>query len=203
MSRRTRPRSAKSADTCRGRQSTVHLLQLQLLLDNTGMTEFDYLSRRRSDIRLRALANRMYQQERQRIFELRDGLVKVVAIVAGSVGFANVADPTIIKWCACAITLSSAASLVFAFGTKARDSSKRAPEWALLERDMENVGERHFIETQLNEWAARCNEIEAGEPAQHPVLWERCYQRACTALESKPKSEVPRWKRYIPVVFLH
>jgi hypothetical protein len=168
------------------------------------MTEFEYLSSRRSDIRLRALANRIYQQERQRIFELRDGLVKVVAIVAGSVGFANVADPAIIRWCACAITLTSAASLVFGFGSKARDSSKRAPEWALLERDMERAGERHFTEDQLNEWSARCNEIEAGEPAQHPVLWEECFQRACTALGSMPKASARLgWRRHLPIVFLH
>jgi hypothetical protein len=187
--------------TCRAPQSIGRYHRRRL--NSSKMTDFEYLSGRRSDIRLRALANRMYQQERQRIFELRDGLVKVVAIVAGSVGFANVADPTIIRWCACAITLSSAASLVFAFGNKARDSSKRAPEWALLERDMERAGERHFVETQLNEWAARCNEIEAGEPAQHPVLWEQCYQRACTALGSKPTGELSRWRRWMPILFLH
>lgn len=83
-----------------------------------------YLHKKRCDIRLRALTNRYYHQERQRIFELRDGGVKAVAIFAGSIAFANVANKIIIQGCAAAITLSSAGSLVFGFGSKARDSAK-------------------------------------------------------------------------------
>jgi hypothetical protein len=164
--------------------------------------ETKYLWDRRSDLRLRALMNRIYYQERQRIFEWRDGIVKVVAILAGSVSFANLANTEIIKFCVTAITVTSAASLVFGFGTKARDSARRSADWALLERDMERVGERNYTEEQLNEWTARCNEIEAGEPSSHPGLMERSYLRACAAMGSKPK-HTSRWLRYRPAIIIH
>lgn len=162
-----------------------------------------YLWDRRCDVRLRALMNRIYYQERQRIFELRDGAVKVVAILAGSIAFAKVANAEVIQYCAATITITSAGSLVFGFGNKARDSAKRSAEWALLERDIEIAGERDFSEDQLNQWAARCNEIEASEPAAHPGLLERCYQRACAAIGSAPIMPASIWQRYRPVIILH
>jgi hypothetical protein len=165
--------------------------------------EFDYLSNRRSDIRLRALMNRMYYQERQSIFEFRDGAAKAISLISGSIAFANVANPMIVKWAAAAVTITGIASLVFGFGNKARESAKRSAEWALLERDMESTGERDFTEQDLNDWAARCNEIEAGEPAPHPGLLERCYLRACAALGSTPSpSKLSLWQRIRPAMFI-
>jgi hypothetical protein len=166
------------------------------------MTETEYLWIRRSDIHQRVLMNRMYYQERQRIFEWRDGFVKVISILAGSVAFGRIAHPEIVQWCAAIITTTSAASLVFGFGTKARDSAKRSAEWALIERDMESIGERRFEESDINKWAARCNEIEAGEPAAHPVLLERCNQRACEAIGSTTK-ELTFWQRHRPILIIH
>ncbi len=131
--------------------------------------------------------NRMYYQERQRIFEWREGFVKAASILAGPIAFAKVADPEIIKWCAVIITGGSTASLVLGYGNKARDSVKRSSEWALLERDIEMAGERDFTEEQINQWFARANEIEAGEPAAHRILLERCYERAAKALGGKPE----------------
>ncbi|MET3132901.1 hypothetical protein AAKU55_003182 [Oxalobacteraceae bacterium GrIS 1.11] len=163
--------------------------------------EFAYLSNRRSDVRQRALANRIYYQERQRIFEMREGFIKVISILAGSYAFAKMIDPEVVKWCAIAITTSSAASLVFGFGTKARDSAKRSSEWALLERDIERAGERNFTEDQVAQWLARCNEIEAGEPAAHPGLFERANHRACEAMGSTP-GKVAWWKLHRPAIFI-
>lgn len=103
------------------------------------------------------------------------------------------------------ITASTAASLVFGFGAKARDSATRNSEWALLERDIELAGQPDFTETDLAKWAARCNEIEAGEPAAHAGLMERCYQRACTALGQTPEQVVALtfWQRHCPPVVIH
>lgn len=167
------------------------------------MTETDYLWGRRSGILLRALTNRFYYQERQRIFELREGGVRVVSILGGSVAFANIAYAVIIQYCAAAIAITSAASLVFGFGSKARDSLKRSEGWALLERDIERVGERSFNEEQVNEWTARCNEMEAGEPVQHPGLLERSYLRACAVLDSAPTSDAGWWARARPAIIVH
>lgn len=174
-------------------------------MENVADIDAEYLWNRRSAIQLRALVNRIYYQERQRIFEAREGVIKVIAILGGSLAFANIADPKLVQWCAAAITVSSAASLVFGFGAKARDSARRSAEWTLLERDIELAGQRHFTEVDLAKWAARCNEIEAGEPAAHPGLMERCYQRACAALGQVPEgpAALSFWQRYCPPVVIH
>lgn len=78
-------------------------------------------------------------------------------------------------------------------------------EGALLERDIELAGQRDFSEADLSRRAARCNEIEAGEPAAHPGLMERCYQRACTALGLIPAgpAALTFWQRHRPPVVIH
>lgn len=98
--------------------------------DNANIDEqFRYMWNRRAAIQLRALSNRIYYQERQRIFETREGIIKVIAILGGSLAFSRIADAELVQWCAAAITISTAASLVFGFGTKARDSAKRSSKW--------------------------------------------------------------------------
>lgn len=175
------------------------------MTDAADNLDAEYLWSRRAAIQLRTLTNRIYYQERQRIFETREGVIKVIAILCGSLAFAKIAEPALVQWCAAAITVSSAASLVFGFGAKARDSARRNSEWALLDRDIELAGQRDFTEGDLAKWAARCNEIEAGEPAAHTGLMERCYQRACTALGQVPESPaaLSSWRRHLPPVVIH
>ena len=167
------------------------------------MSETEYLWNRRVDLRVRVLTNRMYYQERQRIFEFREGFVKAASLVGGSVAFAKVTDPVVVQWCAAVIGGSSAASLVFGFGAKARDSAKRSAEWALIERDIEARGERQFGEDEINSWAARCNELEAGEPAANTALLERCYVRACAALNCSPNKNASLWDKYRLPIIIH
>lgn len=145
-------------------------------------SEWDYLCKRRFDIKVRTLTNRLYQQERQRIMERREGLMKAASLVAGSVAFASIVDPSIVKVCVAVIFLGTAGSLVFGWGTKARDAAKRAAEWIGIDRDIDKAGARRFTEVELDDWAARCNEVEAGEPAPNPALLERSFQRACESL---------------------
>lgn len=160
-------------------------------------SDFDYLWGRRSDIQLRALTNRLYQQERQRIFELREGFIKAASIFASSVAFAKVTDVAVVQWCAALIAAGSICALVFGFGNKARDAAKRSTEWAQLERDIEAAGQRTFTEDQLAQWAAKANEIEAGEPAANRILLERCYLRACESLGATPEPKgLPWWIQY-------
>ena len=167
------------------------------------MDDTQYLWNRRSSIRQRVLTNRMYYQERQRIFEWREGFVKVISILAGSIAFSKMADENVVKWCAVTITVSSAGSLVFNFGNKARDSAKRSAEWAFLERDIEARGERDFTESDISSWAARCNEVEAGEPAPHKRLLEQCNARACAALNMKIDDPASFWTLHIPAFVIH
>jgi hypothetical protein len=171
-----------------------------------------YLWDRRASIRVRALMSRFYYQERQRIFETREGVVRAISILGGSLAFTKLfgADAKwlnldVQQWCAAIITATGAGSLVFGFGTKARDSAKRSAEWAMLERDIEMTGERDFTEADINKWAGRCNEIEASAPSLHPVLQEKCYLRACASLGNKPigESSLWRWRMYCPPFVIH
>lgn len=144
--------------------------------------EWNYLWNRRFDLRLRVLMNQLYQQDRQRLFELREGGVKVCSLLAGSAVISRLADPQVITVAAAVIFISTATSLVFGWGAKARDAAKRSAEWSALHRDIDAAGERQFTERQLDSWFGRCNELEAGEPAANQVLLERCYRRAVEAL---------------------
>jgi hypothetical protein len=159
----------------------------------------EYLWQKRYDIKVRALTNRIYYQERGRLFEFREGFIKATSIVAGSVALARVAEPEIIQLCAAFITFASTLSLVFGYGQKARDSIKFSAEWALLEREIDQAGERDFTEHQINTWFARANEIEASEPSAHKRLLKRCHQRAVTALGGTMESSKSWLDLYCPV----
>lgn len=173
--------------------------------DDNAEVQFKYLWDRRAAIQVRALMSRYYYQDRQRIFETREGVIKIIAILGGSLAFSRLVAVDISQWCAALITVSGAASLVFGFGTKARDSAKRSAEWALLERDIELAGQRDFDESNLNNCAARCNEIESGEPAMHPCMKEECYLRACASLGQEPigSSSLPKWRLACPPIVIH
>lgn len=163
----------------------------------------DYKWWRRNEVMVRALTNRLYQQERQRIMELREGLVKVISLVAGSTAIARVANPDVLAWAGVAIVTATSFSLVFGYGAKARDAAKRATEWAMLDRDINAVGPRDFTDQHLNAWAARCNEIEAGEPAPNCLLLQRSYERACLAIGATPSKTLSGWSsRWRPILLL-
>lgn len=164
--------------------------------------ESSYLWDRRSNVRLRALANRLYQQERQKHMEWREGLVKVASIVLGSVAFAKVADADALRWLGALVFAASMASLVFGWGNKSRDAGRRQAEWAGLEREIEAAGERGFTEEQVAAWFARANEIEATEPASNHLLFERCYRRACEITGVPPNQTVPKPAAWKPTVVL-
>ena len=157
-----------------------------------------YLWKRRHEIKVRALTNRIYYQERQRIYENREGFIKATSILVGSFAFAKVADPDTVKWCAAIITGASTFSLVFSFGNKARDSAERSVEWAQLERDIDKQGERDFTEEHINQWFARANDIEAGESAVHKALFEICYERAVAALGGHAEIKLSLFDRFLP-----
>lgn len=155
---------------------------------------------RRQDLRIRALSNRRYQLERQRVMEWREGAVKVASLAAGSVAVTRIADAALIYSAVAVIFVGTSSSLVFGWGNKARDAAKRAAEWVAIDADIAEAGERDFTEQQLNSWEARCNRIESGEPAPNQVLLECCHQLACTALGRTASGDhgIARWHFRIP-----
>jgi hypothetical protein len=154
-------------------------------------TEWSYLHQRRFDLRLRARMNRLYQQRRQAVMELREGAVKVASLIAGSVALANVANPVTVQIAAAVIFAGTAAALVFGWGSKARDAARRHGDWTAIEREIDAAGERRFSEADLDRWASRCNEVEASEPAPNRFMIERAYRTACTSLGATPTAGGP------------
>lgn len=161
-----------------------------------------YLWNRRYKLKLRALMNRLYYQERQSIFEAREAFIKALSILAGSFAFVKVASPELVQWCVFMITAGNTLALVFGYGNKARDSVERSCQWCDLERDIEQAGERDFTEAQLNQWTATANEIEAAEPAPHKALLERCHARAVVALGGTLDTPLSLWLKVFPVMFI-
>lgn len=159
----------------------------------------EFLWGRRQDLLVKALTNRRYQLERQRIMEWREGAVKVASLVAGSAAIARLAD-SVLPYLAGALILPTAAALVFGWGAKARDAAKRAAEWVALETEIHAAGERDFTEAQLNAWQSHATRIESGEPAQNRAMLEWCYRRACEDLDRRPKAvgTLPNWRLLLP-----
>jgi hypothetical protein len=102
--------------------------------------EWQYLCNRRLDLKVRILTNTLYQQERQRIMEWREGIVKAASLIAGSVAIWRIVDAQLVMACLAVIFCGTAGSLVFGWGAKARDAAKRAAEWIAIDDDVERSG---------------------------------------------------------------
>lgn len=166
------------------------------------LEEREYHWSRRHEVVIRALSNRIYQQERQRMMELREGMVKVVSLAAGSAAVAKIASEGSLVWIGVVLVVATSCSLVFGYGAKARDAAKRATEWATLDRDINAVGPQDYTPEQVNAWAARCNEIEAGEPAANAILFQRSYERACEAIGAIPSKVQTKLQRWLPPIMI-
>lgn len=169
--------------------------------------DFDFQWQRLHDVKVRALSNRIYQQERQRKMEFREAAIKVISLVAGTTAFASLPavvniSPHLTTYAGAVVVLATTSSLVFGFAAKARDAAKRATEWAMLDRDIHAVGPQKFTPDQVNSWAARCSEIEAGEPAPNHLMFQRAYERACEALGATPSVVQGRFTRWMPAILI-
>lgn len=162
--------------------------------------EWEYLHQRRFDVRLRAATNRIYQQRRAALMDMRERLVKASSLIAGSAAFVSVTHPDVIRIGALVIFAGSALSLVFGWGMKARDAADRASKWATLEGEIEAKGARGFAESDIDRWAASCSETERGEPAANRRLFERAYRQACQSLGASPTPGGPQ--AWLPVIFV-
>lgn len=164
-------------------------------------TEIEYLHNRHFNLRVRVLANLLYQQKRQSIFETREGFVKVASLAAGSVALTKVADPGAVNAMIAVIFVGTAGSLVFGWSTKAKDAAKRCSEWTGLQAEIDRVGERGYTEEQLCQWQASCTSIESGEPSPNTRLFGNCTSKAATALGS-PGAKTKRmpWWLFVPIL---
>lgn len=150
--------------------------------------EWSYLCGRRHQLVFKVQMNRLYQLRRQATMEWREGLVKVLSLAAGSVAFAKVSDPTVVQWAAAFIFCGTAASMVFGWGAKARDASRRASQWISLLRDIQGAGERTFTEAQLDAWTAQANELESTEPPANERLLKQVFAATEQLYRDRPEN---------------
>lgn len=159
---------------------------------------YRYLWGRRSAVKHAAQTNRLYQLERQQIMEWRENIIKVCSVFGGTLAFTETASDQVRVWAGAAVVFANLMSLVFGYGAKARDASKRTAEWTLLARDIEAAGERDFTEEQIKEWAARCHTIEVGEPIANKWLLVRCSEMSASSMKAKidapPRPWYEKWR---------
>lgn len=154
----------------------------------------------------RVYANRLYQQDRWRILERRENFVKAASVVLGTAAFADVkgffgSQPEFVAGLVLAFVTVNVVSLVFQWGAKARDAAKRSGDWTTLERDMQLIGQAGASDDKLNQWRARCAEIETSEPSTNAHMQWLAQQRAAEALDvelEQPESSWQYIKRYWP-----
>lgn len=170
-------------------------------------SDHDYQWARRHEVVMRTLTNRIYQQERQRKMEFRESVIKVISLIAGSTAVATLPstlalDPRLPAFAGAVVVLATTCSMVFGFGAKAQDAAKRATEWAMLDRDINAIGPQGYTPDQVNSWAARCSEIEAGEPAPNLRLLQRSYERACEAIGAEPSKTESWLAKRLPAILI-
>ena len=139
------------------------------------MTEdANYLWTKRYEALYRAELSSLYHRKRERFFENFDRIAKVIAIIGGSVAFANVGGPELVRWSAAVITLTSTVALVFGLGERARRHAELASEFARVQSDIVAHGERDFSEEDIRRWDERTRLLEAKEPATLGALAQLC-----------------------------
>jgi hypothetical protein len=106
-------------------------------------------------------------------------------LLLGSAALVAVTPGGLIKVFAVLVLLGSVSSLVFQWGTKARDAAKRQDEWTSLEKKIVGVGKFDF-ESQLPEWQACAAEIEAGEDAIKKKWFDSSESEARRILKMNP-----------------
>lgn len=153
-------------------------------------------------IHVRAYANRLYQQDRWRILERRENVVKAASVVLGTAAFADIKgffgqNSELLAVLLLLFVVVNAVALVFQWGAKSRDAAKRSAEWTLLVREMEKAGAAECGPEHLNLWRSRCAEIESGEPSANEYLKWRAIDRACETLDAEKIVPAGRWKNFV------
>lgn len=134
-----------------------------------------------------------YHQKRERFFELSDKWVKAIAIIGGSVAFANLEpnDGTR-KALAALIALSSTLALVFGFADRAKRHAELTRKFRELDARIVQKGEISYMEADLGAWEAEERMLEANEPPALNALVKICQNEiAITAGQPNKMVRIP------------
>lgn len=148
---------------------------------------------RRESILYRAELSCSYHRKREQFFTLADRWDKVATLVLGAAAFTEIVPEECRNWLALPFAVFASASLVFDFSERAKKHADLATRFKMLESEMEAKGPRDFEEQDLNTWAARLVEIEAGEPPVYCVLVRLCQNEIAKA-RRQPEDVYPvKW----------
>lgn len=145
------------------------------------MEEHEYLWGKRHAILQHIEISVLYHQKRERFFDIWDKATKAIAIIGGSVAFANITGPLGLKFSAGIITVTSTAALVLGFADRARRHAELAADFRRLEIEMVERGERDFTEDDLKAWEAKQRQIETKEPPALSTLVILCQNEIALA----------------------
>jgi hypothetical protein len=151
------------------------------------VSEKAYLWNRRHSTVYRMELSSCYHRKRERFFDIADKLTKAIAIVGGSVAFANVANASALAIAGITVALTSTLALVFGFADRAKRHSELARNFHQLEAEIVRRGERDFTEEDLNSWDERVRLLEASEPPALDALVVVCQNEIAVAQGQKDK----------------
>jgi hypothetical protein len=152
--------------------------------------EHQELWNRRESILTRAEFSCSYHRKREQFFALADRWDKVATLVLGAAAFTQITSETVRNWLALPFAIFASASLVFDFSERAKKHADLATRFKMLESEIESKGPRDYEEQDLNNWAARLAEIEAGEPPVYCVVVRLCQNEIAKA-RGQPRDVYP------------
>ncbi len=164
-------------------------------------------STRFAGLRVLIQANLVYQQNRLRVMELRDGGIKLLSLVLASSVVAQLSqhDTALVWWILLGSSLvavvGNGMSLVFNWGGKARDASQRAIDWARLDAEV-RAKPPPVTEQDLAAWNEKAALNSVGEAPKCEPLWCRSEEEAARLLGVEFQVSASRWTRYRPVIFV-
>lgn len=135
----------------------------------------------RSAVVYRAQMSALYHRDREAFFERLDRASKMLALLASGAALADVLGPEQRKLLLVVVACSSAGSIAFSWGEKARLHADLASRWTMLEAEIERVGPHDFSDQNLSAWKSRRAEIEASEPPHSEALIQKIQNRLAAA----------------------
>lgn len=151
------------------------------------VSEKDHLWKRRHATVYRIELSSCYHRKRERFFDIVDKFIKAIAIIGGSVAFANVSDDSTLKIAGITVAVTSTLALVFGFADQSKRHSELARNFHQLEAEIVRHGERSFTEEDLNLWDERIQLLEASEPPTLDALVVICQNEIAIAQGQKDK----------------
>jgi hypothetical protein len=164
------------------------------------MTDHEYLNKRWHDICYVARVSYNYHRRRQRYWDLMNKETQALGILLGA-GTMTKALEAYVPWFGAAISGIGLLSLVYAYSDRQVQHRDLADEYARFLAEIAQKGQREYSESDLGEWEARQQLINAKEPPTLRTLTVICENEERQALGQEIIVR-PNWfKRLLADIF--